>query len=189
MIRMLTLIPLAVLLVACGGFIELTPDKPLGDKDEIDTYLAGERPFDKKKSKITWSNVFEIDEAWEKLEDLETIEYEEDAKGTVAGDVFVKVTLDAEGKVVAITGRFHSRSASWSDAGGLTETFISLLWKEVAQCEASFTKQDRGGPDINEYLLAEFDNGTVAGRWEKCPTDGRANHTKTIWDNVFLWVK
>jgi len=187
--RKLIWIPLVALLVGCGGFVELTADKPLGDKDEIDAHLLGDRPFEKKKGKITWSNTFEIEEAWEKLEDLETWEYEENSKSTPAGDVHVKVTTDAEGNVVAICGRFHSRSGKWSDAGGPAETFVSLLWKELADCEASFSKQDRGGPDINEYLLAEFDNGTVAGRWEKVPNNGDARNTKSMWDNVFLYVK
>ena len=119
------LVPVLVLLAGCGGFIAVSPEHPLGEFEEIDRYLVEERPFKKSEDRFRHNECFDDEDLLMRFEEAKVIKYLEVGKGTVAGEIHVKVVLDNAGKVVALVGRFHSRTGIWSDAGGKTETFCS----------------------------------------------------------------
>ena len=179
----------AFVLVGCGDFVGVSEEHPLGEFGEIDELLAGEKKFKKTSDKIGDPECFLDVALWEEIKDLTYHKYRDVGSGSVAGDIHVKIGVDGSGRVCAIVGRFNSRRAVWTDSGGRVESFIGKMWEAVSGGEASFTKMNRPGGYEDEYLFAEFDKGTVAGKWEKVPTTRRASDYNTLWDQVLIWRK
>jgi hypothetical protein len=187
MTRHVLWIPALALLTGCGGpFMEVAPDDPLGKFEAIEKYLVEERGFKKTEDTLSKSECFWNEALLERLETLKTYRYK---NVNQAGNIHVKVAVDDSGRVHAVAGRFNSRRAVWTDGGEKTETFVCLLWKEVAGTEPAFTKKERPETTLQEFLLAEFDAGKVAGRWEKSPTGTRVSNTHSLWDDVLIWRK
>jgi hypothetical protein len=175
-----------LLLAGCGGIdYGIGPGAPLGKLESMDAVLV-EKGLDKRPvRKFTEGECFGP-EIYEKLVDLKVHEYKEYAKQTTAR-THVLVGVDESGAVRAVQAEFSSMAPGFTTSGGRTQNFIANLWLELNGAEPSFSKQNRPGIEVQEFLLTTLAKGGVRGRWEKFSPTDMMGSAKQIMDRVLLW--
>ena len=178
----LAAVALAALLPACGGApVELSKENPLGTLADIEKVLT-EKGFEKSKRTFTVAEVFE----YETLTDLTVWVFEEHPTSSLGVKHWVLVGVDDGGRVMALGGKFASQSDGFTTSGTKTQKFLAEIWREIAGGEPSFTRMNRPGVDVDEYLMTRLSTPLVEGYWEKTPNSKMASHTRSIWDALIL---
>lgn len=142
--------------------VGVSPSAPLGDFAKVVKELTGKGLRAETPEPTEMATLFR--DRFELTDDLTATSYVDLAPGLRHQ---VIVLRRPDGKIAAVLSHFRSGSFTFSTTGTKAENFAALYWTLLAGAEPKFAKENEGGGDAREYLIARFQRAGAEGIWKK----------------------
>jgi hypothetical protein len=164
--------------------VGVSPSAPLGSYDKVVKQLTGMglRPDtpDPSEVKMLFNGRFEV------TDDLAATSYVDQVPGLRHQ---VVVLRRPDGRIAAVLSHFRSGSFTYSTTGTKAENFAAMYWKVLAGAEPKFAKENEGGADAREIMMAQFQRAGAEGSWKKEGAGATMRIPQEVSDTVAFVAK